>query len=167
MLARSWERSNFIIAPPTPLPALNPCNTSCNWRLACRQVSISTSNTFHRISSRPMSRVLVVPFVSITRTVHNKYRGIPPVWHMFCTIFTRHIQRSIHGGVFDCSPGYASLRQCFKCSAQRWVYPSALCGRRRRTPASTYAYAGISSFTLAGSTCVARGRPGVCGSSIW
>ena len=42
-------------------------------------------------------------------------------------------------GVFNCSPGYDSLRHCLKCSARRWMCPPALCGHRQRNGAPTSA----------------------------
>ena len=118
ILVSSWESSNYTIALPVPLPSMNPCKTSCKWRLAHRWVSISAPTTFHRVSSMPMPRVLVLPFIISTSSVHPNSCGISPVIHMCYTMFTRHIQRSISGGVFDCSLGYASLRHCLKCSAR-------------------------------------------------
>ena len=64
------------------------------------------------------------------------------------------------GGVFDFYPGHASLCHCLKCSMQRWACKPTLWGSRQCTADSTSASNGISSFTLARSTCVARGRPG-------
>ena len=164
MMMSSWASFNSIIAVPVPIPDLNPWRTSCNWRLARRQVSISASTSFHRVYSRPMMCVLVVPFVIRIRTVHPNSCGISPMCHMFCIISTRHRHCSIFRGVFNFSPGYASLHHCLKWG---WVCLPTLCGRRRSTSASTYTSNGISSFTFSGSTCVARGRPGGCGSSLW
>ena len=167
MLKSSQARFNSIIAVPVPLMDLNPCKTPCNYSLARRRVSISASTTFHRVSSRLMPRVLLFPFVVITRTHHTNSCGISPVIHMCCTMSTIHIQRSIRGeGVFNCSLGYSSLRHCLNCSAWRWLCLPSLCGIRRRTADSTDASYGISSFTLEESMCIARGSPGGCGSSL-
>ena len=91
MLTSYWSIFNSIIPLSVPLPDLNLCNTSCNWMLACRRVSISTSTTFPRVSSRSTPRVLVVPFEIRTRKVHPKSCGISPVHHMCCAMSTRHI----------------------------------------------------------------------------
>ena len=126
------------------------CKTLCNWRLTCRRMSISASTTFHRIYSRPMPCVVVFPFGISTRKVHINSYGISPVRHMCCTVSTRPIQRSLLGGVFECSPGYISLHHCLKCYAWRWVCPPALCGCSRCTAESTSTSDGILSFTCLG-----------------
>ena len=166
MLARYLASFNYNIAVLVPLPALNLCKTSCNCRLACIRVSIRASTTFHRVSSRPMPRMSVVPFGIKIRTVHPNYCGIPPVNHMCCTMSTIHSQCSIRAGVFDCYPGYTSLHHCLRCPAQRWVCPPTLCGCRWRTAVSASASIGILSFTLAGTTCITSGSPGVYGASF-
>ena len=114
MLERSWVIFNSIIAVSVPLPALKLCKTLCNWRLERRRVSISASTTFHRVSSRPMSCVLVVPFGIRTGIVHPNSCGISPVRHMCCTMYTRHIHCSIHGGGLRLLPGVSLPPPLFK-----------------------------------------------------
>ena len=105
MLEKSWVSFNYIIAIYVPLPALNPRRMSCICRLALRRVSISTSTNFHRVYNRPMPRVLVVPFVIRTRTVHTSSWGISPMLHMCCTMSTRHSQHSLRGRGLLLLPG--------------------------------------------------------------
>ena len=57
MLPSSWAIFNSIISVPDPHPALKPWRTFCICTLAHRQVSISASATFHRVSNIPMPRV--------------------------------------------------------------------------------------------------------------
>ena len=78
MLTSSWESFNSIIAIPAPLPDLNPWRTLCIYRLARRRVLISASTTFHRVSNRPMPRVLVVPFGIRTRNSPTSSFGYLP-----------------------------------------------------------------------------------------
>ena len=110
MLARSWKRFNSIIAIPVPLPSLNPWRMSSICRLAQRRVLISTSTILHRVSSRPIPLVLVVPFGIRTRIIHPNSWVISPMLHMFCTRSTRHAQRSLRRGLrlFLCRPPYAT-----------------------------------------------------------
>ena len=157
MLASSWVSFSYIIAIPVPLPDMNPWRTLCIYRLTQRQVPIRTSTNFHRVSNRPMPLVSVATFGIRNRILHTNSWGIPPVRHMCCTRSTRHIHCSFRGGVFDWYPGYASLRRCLKCSAQRWVCPPSICGSRHNTAASTSASNVISSFTFAGLTFLAWG----------
>ena len=154
------------MAVPVPLLDQNPCRTSCNWRLAHRRVSMSASTTFHRVSSRPMPRLYVIPVGMRTKTVHPNSCGISPVCHMCWTMSTRHIHHFVCGGIFESSLEYTYRIHCFKCSAWRWVCLPALKGRRRKIAASTSAFNGVLSLTWTGSTCVARGMPGSCGSLL-
>ena len=167
MMARSCASFSSIIAVPVPIPSRNPCRTSWNWRLASRQVSMSVYTTFQRVSSSPMPWVSVLHLGMMTKTLHPNSCKISPVRHMCWKMSTRHIQRSFRGGVFEFSLGYTSCSHCFKRSARRWVCPPYLRGSMQQTTASNYASDGVASFTWTGYTCVARGKPGVCGSSLW
>ena len=82
MLEKSWVSFNSIIDIYVPLPALNLWRMPFVCRLAWSHVLISTSTKFHRVYNRPMPRVLVVPFVIRTRTVHTSSWGISPMLHM-------------------------------------------------------------------------------------
>ena len=150
MLESSWASFNYILAVLIHIPELNLWSTSCICRLAQRRVSISASTTFHRVSSRPMPRVLVAPFGIRTSTIHTISWGISPVRQMCCSMSTRHRHSSLCGYLSDCSPGYASHHHCLKYSVLRWVCPTTLCGCRWRTTDSNSASNGISSFTLDG-----------------
>ena len=131
-MASSCTSFSSIIAVPVPCPARKPCRASWNWRLACRQVYMSASTTFHRVSSSTMSRVSVAPLGMRTKTVHPTYCGISPVRHMCWTMSTRHIHHSVYRVRFNFSLGYTSLSNCLKCSTQRWVCQPALSGHRKR-----------------------------------
>ena len=90
ILTSYWASFNSIISSSFPFLDLNPWRTSCNRRLARRQVFISASATFHRVSSRPIHHVSVVPFVISIRKVHPRSWVIFPVHHMCCIISTIH-----------------------------------------------------------------------------
>ena len=82
MLEISWESLNSITAAPIPIPALKLWKKQYICRLAQRRVSISSSTTFHSVSSRPMPLVSVVPFGISTRIVHPNSWGVSLVCHM-------------------------------------------------------------------------------------
>ena len=92
--ARSCAICSYITVIPISLPSRIPWRTSRKWILDLRQVSMSASTTFQRVSSISMSRVFVGPLGMMTRTVHPNSCGISPVLHMCWTMATRNIQWS-------------------------------------------------------------------------
>ena len=82
MLEGSWDSFISIIAVPVLLPDLNPWRMSCIFRVVRRRVSINASTTFHSVSNRPMTLVLVLPFGIRTIIVHPNSWGVSPGRHM-------------------------------------------------------------------------------------
>ena len=152
---------NFPQYSTVPILSCNLCRTSRNWRLEHIRVSGSTSTTFQRVYSRPMTWVSFVPLGMRTKTVHPNSCKIYPVRHMFCTMSTIHIHQSVRGRFFKFSLGYASRCHFLKRSIWRWVCSLALRGHRQQTAVFTSASDVVAYFMCNGSTCVTRGMQGV------
>ena len=115
---------------------------------AFKLVSMIASNTFQKVSSKPILRLSMFIFGMKTRIFHPRSIGISPCCHMHYVKSTRFLHLYGFGWLDVPSAGYASLSHFLKRSALRCVWTPDLFRHYWRTSASTSAYTSVGTSFL-------------------